>query len=197
MGARGPTNNLDPSRDCVDVSAAGREQSRSYHRLNEVPGRPTTEIDSFMVGAWVPNLPIDLLPLTLGILCVLSLALSLPSLLLIHPPEQTIALCTSIDAALAHLSSSDYSGEPGHGLNETGLKLVVVHFLLAHPGTPSLFTLLPCPPGPPGHISHLCGSPIHFPDRVTNINSEMPVAVQPPDSGGGNGGRVLREKSRS
>jgi hypothetical protein len=85
---------------------------------------------------------------------VLSLALSLPSLLLIHPPEQSIALCTSIDAALAHLSSSDFTGEPGHGLNETGLKLVVVHFLLAHPGTPSLFTLLPCPPG---HISHLCG----------------------------------------
>jgi hypothetical protein len=36
------------------------------------------------------------------------------------------------------------------------------------------------------HLSPLWrGSPIHFPDRVTNIISEMPVVVQPPDTGGG------------
>jgi hypothetical protein len=113
---------------------------------------------------------------SLSVFCVCSL--SLPSLFS-QSPKQSTALCTSIDAALAHLSSSDFSGEPGHGLNETALKLVIVHFLLAHPGTPSLFTLLPCPPEPPGHISHPCGVA-----RVTIIISEMPVAVQPPDSGG-------------
>ncbi len=149
MQARRPTNRANPGTgDCVDVSAAGREDSRSYHQLDEVPGRPTTEIDSFMVGALVTiTRSVDLLQLTLSMPCF-----SLP-----QPPGQLTALCTSVDDALANLSSSDFTGEPGYGLNEAGLKLVIVHFLLAHPGTPSLFTLLPCPPGPPGHISHLCG----------------------------------------
>ena len=60
MGAPGPTNNVDPGTgDCVNVSAVGREESGSYRLLDGVPGRPTTEIDSFMVGAWVPQSPPD------------------------------------------------------------------------------------------------------------------------------------------
>jgi hypothetical protein len=45
--------------DCVDVSAVGREESGSYGLLDEVTGRPTTKIDSFMVGAWVPQATTD------------------------------------------------------------------------------------------------------------------------------------------
>lgn len=41
-------------------------------------------------------------------------------------------LCASVDAALALLASSDFAGEPGHGLNEVGLKAVLVHALLGH-----------------------------------------------------------------
>src|SRR3989344_3533573 len=116
-------------------------------------GQRPRSIPLWLVRGFHNHLLIDLLWLT-QYLCVLSLSLFSPFSTSLSPPFQSTALCTSIDAALAHLSSSDFTGEPGHGLNETGLKLVVVHFLLAHPGTPSLFTLLPCPPG---HISHLCG----------------------------------------
>ncbi len=52
MGAGGPTHNVDPrTDDCVDVSTAGREESRSYYWPDEVPGGPTTEIDPFMAAA--------------------------------------------------------------------------------------------------------------------------------------------------
>ncbi len=71
MGARGPTNNVEPGTgDCADSSPAGREESHSYHRLDEVPSRPTTEIDSFMVGALVTiTRSVDLLRLTLSMPC--------------------------------------------------------------------------------------------------------------------------------
>ncbi len=99
MATREPTNIDQGTGYCVDVSAAGREESGSNYRLDEIPGRPTTEIDSFMVGAEVTfiHLPIDLLRLTLRILtlCLLSpFILSLSS----QPLGQSTALCTSVDA---------------------------------------------------------------------------------------------------
>jgi hypothetical protein len=56
MGARRPTNSINPGTgDCIDVSAAGREEFHSYHQLDEVTGRPMTD----MVGVWVPQSTTD------------------------------------------------------------------------------------------------------------------------------------------
>ena len=147
------TSTPEPETALVYQQQAGRSLAPIACWMGYLAGQRPRSIPLWSVRGLGSHHPIDLLRLTLSILCVLSLSLFSP-LFFPFTPFQSTALCTSIDAALARLSSSDFTGDPGHGLNETGLKLVVVHFLLAHPGTPSLFTLLPCPPG---HISHLCG----------------------------------------
>lgn len=76
IGARGPTNNVDPATghagDCVDKSATGREESCSNYRMDEIPG-PRVWLDDRRVTVAFDRMLLDITTMVTSVSFILLL----------------------------------------------------------------------------------------------------------------------------